>query len=83
MESAGQNVSSKDPFGTYQAAKDIWKKNDDAVARSLCLLSAVDYTCFYTKNNNDNGQLGFDDSPTTCQDVDVSDQFQNTILRAV
>jgi len=72
MERAGHHVSSKDSFGTYQAAKDVWEKND-AVARSLCLLSGFDCTCFYTIHNNDNGQLGFDDIPT----------FQNTILRAV
>ena len=45
VEIAGQHDSSKDPLGTYEAAKDLWKEAGP-IARALCLLHAFDYACF-------------------------------------
>jgi len=41
----GQHQSSKDPWGTYKASKEVWAEGGP-IARALCLLSAPDYACF-------------------------------------
>ncbi|QDZ25623.1 hypothetical protein HOP50_18g81650 [Chloropicon primus] len=41
----GHHESSRDPFGTYQAAKDVWLQGGE-VANALCLLHAFDYACW-------------------------------------
>ena len=44
-ELKGQHMSSKDPWGTCQASKEVWAEGGP-VARAMCLLSAPDYACF-------------------------------------
>ena len=41
----GQHGSSKDPFLTYKAAKEVWKEKGE-IARALCLLHTLDYSCW-------------------------------------
>ena len=35
----------KDPYGTYAAAKDVWRRGG-TTAKALCALLAMDYACF-------------------------------------
>ncbi len=75
----GVHASSKDRFGTYQAAKDVWEK-DGHVARSLCHLHAFDYGCFYGNAVPSGTSLGARDIPRTCKEVYESDLFRETVL---
>ena len=77
MEIEGVHGSSSDPFGTYQSAKDVWKKGG-TVARSLCHIHAFDYACFY--GTGALTPLEARDIPATCQDVFASDSFRERIL---
>lgn len=45
MDLSAQHHSSKDPFGTHQAAEDVWRKQG-LIARALCILHAMDYACW-------------------------------------
>lgn len=75
----GLHASSKDELGTYQAAKDVWEKNDH-VARSLCHLHAFDYGCFYgSAVPSGVTSLGVGDIPQTCKEVYASDFFRETV----
>jgi hypothetical protein len=45
MKKAVSHGSSKDPYGTYAAAKDVWRRGGNT-AKALCALLAMDYACF-------------------------------------
>lgn len=70
---AEPHEGSDDPFGTYRAAKDVWKKGG-AVARSLFHVLAFDYACFY------GGTTGLPKIPAVCRDVYTSGLFLERIL---
>ena len=54
MKMLGQHGSSKDKYGTYQAAKNVWK-NNTRVAKALCVIHAFDYACYdFSSNTNTN-----------------------------
>ena len=81
MKIRGKHESSEDPYGTYQAAKNVWKKGGK-VARSLCHLHALDYACFsgtYGDYNEDTIQPGVE-IPLICRDIFASDTFKDEIL---
>lgn len=40
-----EHESSKDPYGTYKAAKDVWKE-EGPIARAICVLNVMDYACW-------------------------------------
>lgn len=67
MTRSGMHESSNDAYGTYKAAKDVWKQGGPA-ARALCVLHIFDYACFDLK------------IPSLCRDVYSSDQFVERIL---
>jgi hypothetical protein len=69
----GQHNSSKDPLGSYQAAKDIWKE-EGREAQALCALHAMDYACW---RNLPNG------IPPLCQNLFASPEFQDAIVGTV
>ena len=69
--SMGQHDSSQDPVGFYEAAKSVWKKRG-SVAKTLCILHAMDYACW------DNLPDGI---PSLCQSVYETDEFANAIFR--
>ncbi len=81
LEIAGVHKSTKDPLGTYKAAKDVWEKGG-AVARSLCHLHAFDYACFYGNETIPSGtsSLGAKDIPSVCKEVYASEKFRKAIL---
>lgn len=45
MTLLGQHESSKDPYGTYHIAKEVWRDQGPA-AKALCLIHAIDYACW-------------------------------------
>mmetsp|Transcript_20563 Transcript_20563/g.48448 ORF Transcript_20563/g.48448 Transcript_20563/m.48448 type:complete len:324 (-) Transcript_20563:332-1303(-) len=49
-ERHGTHASSRDPLGTYEAAKQVWYE-EGPIARTLCLLAATDYACFFGDND--------------------------------
>jgi hypothetical protein len=65
MEVHGQHESSKDPSGTYNAAKAVWM-DGGPMARALCAMHAMDYACW--------DQLP-DGIPNLCKDVFGSQRF--------
>ncbi len=67
MKRRGMHESSNDGYGTYKAAKDVWKKGGPA-ARALCVLHIFDYACFDL------------DIPPLCRDVYARNQFFERIL---
>jgi hypothetical protein len=78
VEVAGVHKSRDDPFGTYQAANDVWRRGG-AVAQSLCHLVAFDYACFYgSLGRTSLGGAG--DIPATCRDVYASAAFLEGII---
>ena len=77
--SKGAHNSTMDPYGTYRAAKDVWKKGG-RVARSLCHLHAFDYGCFYGNAVPSGTTLRASDIPWICKQVYASDSFQMKIL---
>eukprot|EP00532_Pseudo-nitzschia_australis_P007176 CAMPEP_0168164662 /NCGR_PEP_ID=MMETSP0139_2-20121125/1060_1 /TAXON_ID=44445 /ORGANISM="Pseudo-nitzschia australis, Strain 10249 10 AB" /LENGTH=583 /DNA_ID=CAMNT_0008081701 /DNA_START=1 /DNA_END=1752 /DNA_ORIENTATION=+ len=81
MKIRGKHESSRDPYGTYQAAKDVWKRGG-RVARSLCHLHALDYACFsgtYGDYDENTIQPGVE-IPLICRDIFASDMFMDEIL---
>jgi hypothetical protein len=70
MELNAQHDSSKDPFGTYQAAQDVWD-DQGAIAKALCILHAMDYACFDL----------VDEVPLLCQEVYSRNDFQEALKR--
>jgi hypothetical protein len=70
MKRLGGHESSKDGYGTYQAAKNVWHTGGPT-ARALCALHAMDYACF-------GDGLGF--PPRVCRDVYSSKHFVNRLL---
>eukprot|EP00980_Cylindrotheca_fusiformis_P015352 scaffold4304_cov71-Cylindrotheca_fusiformis.AAC.5 len=70
MTVSAQHESSKDPFGTYQAAKEVWKENGP-ITRALCILHSMDYACW------DQLPLGI---PESCQQIYGEQSFMEAIL---
>jgi len=60
--------SSKDKFGIYKAAKDVWTEGG-STARALCVLHAIDYACW------ENMEI-----PALCKEVYTSSSFIERIL---
>jgi len=84
MSMKGSHDSSKDKYGTYAAAKNVWKKGG-TLARALCLIHAFDYACFYGNNNGDmkGSSYGIEMKiPKVCRDTYASDSFREEILRS-
>ena len=69
MSLGGQHNSSNDEFGTYHAAKQVWKQQGP-IARALCILHIVDYACWT--------ELAA--IPNLCQDVYSDHFFSQSIL---
>jgi hypothetical protein len=70
LKKHGQHQSSKDKFGIYRAAKEVW--NDQGhVARALCVIHAMDYACWTDLP---------DGIPRLCQEVYSTDIFQKLML---
>jgi len=82
MAMKGFHDSSKDKYGTYAAAKNVWKKGG-TLARALCFIHAIDYACFYGNSNGDimNGSSYGMEIPKVCRDAYASDSFREAILR--
>ena len=68
MVPRGKHESSNDIYGTYQPAKDVWKEGG-FVARALCALHAMDYSCFEDMP-----------IPPVCRDVYYSERFFQAVL---
>lgn len=68
---ASHHSSSKDKFGIYKAAKDVWNEGGPT-ARAMCVLQAMDYACW------DNLPDGI---PSLCREVFSSRNFVNGILK--
>jgi len=62
--------SQSDKFGTYRAAKSVWKAGGNT-ARALCAIRALDYACF------DEVPV-----PAVCRDVFSTVRFLQTLARA-
>ena len=71
MKRMGQHKSSLDTYGTYAAAKNVWKKGG-TVSRALCAIHAMDYACF--------GDILT--IPTICKEVYANGSFATKILGA-
>jgi hypothetical protein len=63
--------SSKDKFGIYKAAKDVWSEGGPT-ARAICVLQAMDYACWDDLP---------DGIPSLCRDVFSSKNFMERILK--
>lgn len=63
--------SSKDKFGIYKAAKNVWSERGPT-ARALCVLHAIDYACWENVP---------DGIPVLCREVFSSRHFVNQILK--
>ncbi len=64
------HTSSKDEYGIYQAAKDVWKEGGPT-ARALCVLHAIDYACWENLP---------DGIPALCKQVYSTNDFVERIL---
>ena len=73
MEIKGLHQSSKDIYGTYQAAKNVWNSNS-TVAKALCIIHSFDYACYDFSADSDSG------IPNICREVYESDLFYNGII---
>ena len=71
FSSKSGHESSKDLYGIYKAAKDVWAE-EGPTARALCVLHAMDYACW---ENLPNG------IPSLCQDVYSTKHFVDGILK--
>jgi hypothetical protein len=69
MRIGGQHESSEDPWGSYQAAKSVWKEQGH-IARALCILHAFDYACYDKLSTS---------IPPLCVDVYRSSQFVDAV----
>lgn len=72
MHLNGQHESSKDPYGTYQAAKEVWNAQG-LVARVLCTLHSMDYACWKDLSG----------IPPLCEEVYTSEDFSKPILAMI
>jgi hypothetical protein len=90
LEIAAVHKSASDPFGTYDAAKTVWKEGG-VVARTLCYLHAMDYGCFYgnashmQSQSHESGRqpapfLGADHIPSICRHAYSREFFWKRIL---
>ncbi|OEU23385.1 hypothetical protein FRACYDRAFT_233558 [Fragilariopsis cylindrus CCMP1102] len=78
MEIKGLHKSSKDIYGTYQAAKNVWNSNS-RVAKSLCILHSFDYACYDFSSGSDSSDSN-SGIPNICREVYESDLFYNGII---
>jgi hypothetical protein len=78
MKRMGTHKSSEDGYGTYKAARDVWKRGGP-VARALCALHAMDYACFAANEDDVDGRPRLR-LPDLCRDVYASQHFVETIL---
>ena len=75
MEIKGLHKSSKDIYGTYQAAKNVWKSNSK-VAKALCIIHSFDYACYdFSSDSDSNSGI-----PNICREVYESDLFYNGVM---
>ena len=72
MPRRGLHFSSRDPFGSYRAATQVWKEGG-STAQALCYLHAMDYACW----------RNLQEIPPLCQQVYESDFFRENLWEAL
>lgn len=71
FNASSSHLSSKDKYGIYEAAKNVWNEGGPT-ARAICVLQAMDYACWESLP---------DGIPPLCKEVYSSRNFVDGILK--